>query len=106
MIEEIKRHCLSNTRQEMCGLIALSKNDLHIIPCRNVDEDPEFGYEISYDDFLRAEKIGDVVGVFHSHTERCSDLPSLFDVEYAEITGYFNIVYINRLDKFEIVDPE
>ena len=107
MIEKIKELCLKNQRVESCGLFILKQDDdLLYFPCKNIHSNPETDFEISVKDFLEAEKLGEVIGIYHSHTKNCLPEPSNFDYSYSELTGYFNIIYIMNSDKICIVDPD
>jgi len=107
MIEKIKQICLKSPKVESCGLFIMrSESDsLLYFPCANVHQTPETDFEISANDFILAENLGKVIGIYHSHTENCLDKPSEFDHYYSDLTGYFNIVYIMSKDQIFIVDP-
>lgn len=107
MIEKIKQICLKNKDFESCGLFILTidKNVLYF-PCENIHSSPETDFEISINDLRVAERLGEVIGVYHSHTKNCLDEPSIFDIAYSEATGYFNIIYIMAKDKICIVDQD
>lgn len=106
MIEKIKQICLKNKDQESCGLFILrDNNNVLYFPCDNIHQTPKTDFEISVNDLRAAENLGEVIGIYHSHTKLCLNEASLFDVAYSEVTGYFNIVYIIEEDKICIVDP-
>jgi proteasome lid subunit RPN8/RPN11 len=107
MIEKIKKICLMAPKVESCGLFIMESKGDRILyyPCANVHQTPETDFEISTEDFIVAEKLGKIIGIYHSHTENCLDKPSQFDYYYSDLTGYFNIVYIISKDEVFIVDP-
>lgn len=106
MVETIKKICLKDKEREICGLIVENNKKLQIVECENIAPQFDSFFEIHYTDFIKAESRGRVVGMYHSHPEDCSDLPSMYDYQYAEVVGYFNLVYIIKHDRFEIVDPD
>lgn len=52
---------------EVCGFIVLALDGLHLIPCPNVSATPEGDYEINAPDHLRAQSVGRILCVYHSH---------------------------------------
>lgn len=59
---------------EACGLLVNTKaNKYELVLCRNVATDPENFFVMDADDQINAEKQGDVVGVWHSHTDQTNE---------------------------------
>lgn len=52
---------------EVCGLIYADDKGPRVYPCANVAADPAAAFELSQDDHLACLKLGDVIGVYHSH---------------------------------------
>jgi len=55
---------------EACGLLINTRaNKYELILCRNVADDPENYFVMHAEDQIAAERAGEVVGVWHSHTD-------------------------------------
>lgn len=52
--------------REACGLVVIHKGKEEFIPCKNISELDD-NFEIDAEDYVRAEELGEVVEVFHSH---------------------------------------
>ena len=68
---EIKQHALEVYPEECCGIIVeyntIQKNKLLYCKCENVADDKLNHFEISAVDFIRAEMIGNIKAIIHSH---------------------------------------
>lgn len=53
--------------QEICGLFYINFNEFYYYPCKNISLKPEHSFEISQEEFLRVESLGEIYGIFHSH---------------------------------------
>ena len=62
-----REHACACYPQECCGLLVVVKGKERYLPCDNHAFDPAHNFQISPDDYARAEDLGDVVGVVHSH---------------------------------------
>ncbi|THA16134.1 C40 family peptidase [Rodentibacter pneumotropicus] len=73
MDEKLKNEIIAYAKltepHECCGFVVLKQgeNQPHFFPCENIAEDKENHFEISPDDYLRAEDIGDILALVHSH---------------------------------------
>lgn len=65
----IKRYAISRLPEEACGYILRSNGDLFFYSCSNVNENPRFNFTISAASTAKASKLGEIVALFHSHTE-------------------------------------
>lgn len=65
--QQILHHAAEETPLESCGLVVSIEEQLLYRPCINIADQPESRFEISSDDWLRAQWQGDVVAVVHSH---------------------------------------
>ena len=65
--EEILKHAQSNPEEEVCGLIIIRKGRYKYHPCKNISEVPRQCFMLAPDDYAKAEEIGEVVSVIHSH---------------------------------------
>lgn len=63
--------------KEACGLIYSDENEKAIwVECKNISDEPEKNFLISPNEFLRVEKLGKIVGCWHTHCDippRASD---------------------------------
>lgn len=75
-----------NPAQEVCGLFYTNFKTFYFYPCENKSKNPENTFEISTDDFLKAENLGTIYGIFHSHPNENSDF-SQNDLDCAEEAG-------------------
>lgn len=70
IIEQLKQefidHAKSNTSAEVCGVVVDTGSGHMYIRCKNVASSPN-DFECSTEDVERAEDVGEIVAVFHSH---------------------------------------
>ena len=67
----IKRHALSDSPNECCGLIVEESLDsLSAMKCRNVAQNPLHNFSIDPQDYLKASIKGKIKGTYHSHLEK------------------------------------
>ncbi|MCG3354816.1 Mov34/MPN/PAD-1 family protein, partial [Neisseria meningitidis] len=52
---------------EMCGVLVFSYEGYEFLPLSNCAENPHETFEISADDWMAAERVGEIVAVVHSH---------------------------------------
>lgn len=52
---------------EMCGYVVKDGRKQHFYLAKNIAEHPQETFEIDADDWIEAEKIGEIVAVVHSH---------------------------------------
>lgn len=73
----------ATSQDEVCALII---NDSVLYRCRNAHPEPSEHFRISDDDWLGAERLGEVTAVFHSHP---ADFPTLSGADRAAqiVTG-------------------
>src|SRR5579864_7066176 len=64
---------------ECCGLIIKTKTDEIYFACENKAEKPTDHFIISAEDFAKAEDLGEVLAVCHSHPDATSK-PSEYDI--------------------------
>ena len=71
-------HLASQTvPHEWCGFLVRQSHGLVIVPCENIAYDLESCFEISSKDWLRAEDLGEICAVVHSHPSGSSYLSSM-----------------------------
>ena len=84
------QHAKKDAPNEACGLVAIYKGKEKYFPCKNLAEDPEDQFIIDPDDWVKAEDIGEIVAVFHSHPNS-PPFPSQADLascEYLDLPFY------------------
>ena len=84
--KEIEEYLRSNTQEEMCGLLIVFKGKLKFLPIKNTHIKPSEYFEITRKAYLEAGKIGEVVGVVHSHI-RAPYSPSEADTTSQRVSG-------------------
>ncbi|MDY4505370.1 MAG: C40 family peptidase [[Actinobacillus] rossii] len=69
--KEILAHAKQSEPQESCGFVVSEYmyGDLFYFPCENIASDPVNYFEISPDDLIRAEELGHIVALVHSHPD-------------------------------------
>jgi proteasome lid subunit RPN8/RPN11 len=110
------KHTAREYPREACGLLVRphmnagdkrQKPDL-FVPCANTAENKEEHFRISAEAFVDACKVGEVVGVFHSHPD-ASPRPSSTDLSACDVSGvtWYIVSYpeINWCN-FEPFDPK
>jgi cell wall-associated NlpC family hydrolase len=65
--QQILHHAAAEAPLECCGLAVSIEGQLRYLPCKNIADCPELNFEISPDDWLRAQLQGDILAVVHSH---------------------------------------
>lgn len=84
IVPEVLEHAKQTMPQECCGIAIVFKGRLKYIPCTNQLSGDVFC--ISPDDYLKAEAMGEIVGICHSHVN-ISAHPSEADKAACEVTG-------------------
>lgn len=59
----------SKEPHECCGFVVLKQgeNQPHFLPCENIADDPMNYFEVSPEDFIKAEEMGKILALVHSH---------------------------------------
>jgi proteasome lid subunit RPN8/RPN11 len=82
MTEENKAEFLAHAKtqepREACGLLVIQKGREKLVICKNIAHEV-FDFVIDPDDYLKAQSLGEVVGVVHSHVGK-PPLPSDADL--------------------------
>ncbi len=84
------KHAQEATPHEACGLVAIYKGKEKYFPCKNLAEEAGHQFIIDPDDWVKAEDIAEIVGVFHSHPNH-PPTPSQADLascEYLDLPFY------------------
>ncbi len=91
--------------QEICGLIYTNFDTVNYYSCENISKYPETNFEISSDDFIKVENIGDIVGVFHSHINETSEFSDQ-DIENSNAISIPYFCYSDFDKKFREYRPK
>jgi proteasome lid subunit RPN8/RPN11 len=59
-------HAMTDCPREACGLLSIASGEERLTICRNIAED-DGAFALAPADYLAAAKLGEVVGVVHSH---------------------------------------
>lgn len=63
----IASHAIAEYPRECCGLVVLGPAGETYVACTNAAENPIDGFSIAPEDYVRAEDLGPIVAVVHSH---------------------------------------
>ncbi|MFQ0995510.1 C40 family peptidase [Gilliamella sp. BG2] len=102
MKTQILNHAISCGEAECCGFVIDNKTYL---PCNNISPTPTETFEISSDDWIRAEQQGEITAIVHSHP---NGLPILSQADqfYQQKTGVdWWLVCDNQIHKFRYIKP-
>ena len=61
--QQVAADCFKRGDIEACGFIV----DGTVVPCENVATNPETGFVIAPEDYAKAEELGTIECVYHSH---------------------------------------
>jgi proteasome lid subunit RPN8/RPN11 len=78
-------HAADEFPREACGLVIVQKGRETYVPCRNVGMGTD-QFVIHPEDYVRADRLGEIVGVFHSHPNLPAE-PSQADKVACEATA-------------------
>ena len=102
MKTQILNHAKQCGEAECCGFILDNKTYL---PCNNISPTPIETFEISPDDWIKAEQQGTITTVVHSHPDGLPIL-SQADQFYQQQTGLnWWLVCNNQIHKFRYINP-
>lgn len=102
MKTQIINHANACGENESCGFIVDNK---YYLPCQNISDDPKNYFEISSDDWIRAEQQGTITAIVHSHP---NGLPILSEADqfYQQQTGLdWWLLCNNKIYKFRYIQP-
>jgi proteasome lid subunit RPN8/RPN11 len=78
-------HAARDFPREACGLLVIHKGRETYVPCRNIGVGTD-QFVIHPEDYVRADRLGEIVGVFHSHPNLPAE-PSQADKVACEASG-------------------
>lgn len=79
-------HAVAECPKESCGLVVVRRGHAMYVPSTNIALDPVNHFEIDPITFIKAEDLGEIIGVVHSHPFQPPE-PSLADREACERSG-------------------
>lgn len=95
MHTQIKREiiglAIANPTEEVCGFIWHDREKAHVLPCRNVAQNPTEEFEIGVEDQILLAGLGAPLGIYHSHPSTAAFSPE--DLEYAQETAVPHYLY-------------
>lgn len=94
--QAIRDHAIEQYPRESCGLVVIHKGRELYLPCRNVAKSKDENFVLEPEDYAKAEEIGEIVAVVHSHPNAPAR-PSEADLVMCESTGLpWHIVHVSR----------
>jgi proteasome lid subunit RPN8/RPN11 len=100
----IRNHALGMMPNEACGFIYTNNNTIHVLPCKNISPEPTEAFEIAEEDYIRCTHLGEVVGIYHSHSEGTAF--SEEDIERAEEWALPYFLYAIKEGEFRVYYPK
>ena len=92
--------------RECCGFVIKKyhNGNVDIYPCMNVAKDNENEYFIKIENYMIAERIGEIVGIYHSHTQGPNSF-SEADITLSNKLELMHVLYVTETDKFYTYYP-
>ena len=101
---DAEKHAKDNFPSEVCGLVVIIKGRERYIKCNNIAINPYDHFIINPLDYAKAEDLGDVVGIFHSHPYQTA-LPSSADLTACENSKKVWYIYAVALGQWHSFKP-
>ena len=102
MIEKIINHADSCGEAECCGFVIDNKT---YMPCKNISPTPTEAFEISPDDWIQAETIGEITAIVHSHPNGLPILSEADQIYQQQTAVDWWLVCDNQIHKFRYIKP-
>lgn len=102
MIEKIINHADSCGEAECCGFVIDNKI---YMPCTNISPTPTETFEISPDDWIQAEKLGEITAIVHSHPDGLPILSEADQIHQQQTAVDWWLVCDNQIHKFRFIKP-
>ena len=104
--KEIVNDLFEKYPEEGCGLLVNKRGKIVWIPCENVAEDKNEGFVISPSDYIKANLIGDLYAVVHSHPDASCE-PSEKDKKTSDFLRIPYIIYsLPEVEKYVYTPKE
>lgn len=78
-IKDMLKHAEEEYPNEMCGVVVKTSRSEKYVRCVNISTTKEDGFVMCPDSFIEAEKLGEVIGIVHSHPDETTR-PSAHDI--------------------------
>lgn len=103
-ISKIKELAYQNPNIESCGLIIQNKSIISIYPSTNISIEKDKFFTINPKDYLRASLLGNIIGIYHTHTKNGSFNFSETDIINAKNHNLIYILYCIKNNSFKVYD--
>ena len=102
MKTEILNHAKKCGENECCGFVIDNKI---YMPCKNISPTPTETFEISPDDWIQAETIGEITAIVHSHPNGQPILSEADQIYQQQTAVDWWLVCDNQIHKFRYIKP-
>ncbi|WP_392560852.1 C40 family peptidase [Orbus sturtevantii] len=102
MKKQILKHAKACGDNECCGLII---NNKQYIACNNIALDPQNNFEISPDDWIKAENQGEITTIVHSHPNGLPILSEADQLFQLQTKLDWWLVCNNKIYQFNAIKP-
>lgn len=85
-LQAAEEHAISEYPKESCGLVVAVGRKEQYVPCHNIADDPLSDFALDGQDYYRAEDLGTITAIVHSHPN-ASALPTEHDRLECEKSG-------------------
>ena len=102
MKTEILNHAKKCGEAECCGFVIDNKT---YMPCKNISPTPTETFEISPDDWIQAETLGEITAIVHSHPNGLPILSEADQIHQQQTAVDWWLVCDNQIHKFRYIKP-
>lgn len=102
MKTKILNHAKKCGENECCGFVIDNKT---YMPCKNISPTPTETFEISPDDWIQAETIGEITAIVHSHPNGLPILSEADQIYQPQTAVDWWLVCDNQIHKFRCIKP-
>ena len=102
MKTKILNHAKKCGENECCGFVIDNKT---YMPCKNISPIPTETFEISPDDWIQAETIGEITAIVHSHPNGLPILSEADQIYQQQTAVDWWLVCDNQIHKFRYIKP-
>ena len=102
MKNKILNHAKKCGETECCGFVIDNKT---YMPCTNISPTPTEAFEISPDDWIQAETIGEITAIVHSHPNGTPILSESDQIHQQQTAVDWWLVCDNQIHKFRYIKP-
>lgn len=102
LIKKIIEYSNTEPFREVCGFVCYKNGELSFEAAENHSKDVDY-FQISPIDFLQKKMNGDLLAIFHTHTNTKED-PSECDIENSKNCLYPFLIYSLASERFHLFD--